>query len=77
MREDAIQFIVGELDDRDKLPRTLAFCSPVTVPTDGDIRNMVAEYLAGFSKQMDDLVTELTSLSEQAKGELAMLDEVD
>jgi hypothetical protein len=76
-REDAIQFIVCELDDRDKLPRTVAFSSPARVSTDADIRNMVAEYLAEFSKEMDEIVAELTSLSEQAKDELAMLNGVN
>jgi hypothetical protein len=74
-RADTLQFIADELEERDKLARTLAFNSPATVLTDADIRNMVAEYLSAFSQEMDEFAAELNNLSKAAKDELAMLDE--
>jgi hypothetical protein len=73
-RSDTIQFIAGALGQRDPLAITVALCLSGTALTGLDLFKEVAEYLAQFSEEMDQLAAEFTALSQQAKDELAMLD---
>jgi acyl-CoA reductase-like NAD-dependent aldehyde dehydrogenase len=72
-RSDTIQFIADALDEKDKLARTLALSSSATALADLDVCKVVAEYLAQFCQEMDQLVAEFTALSREAKDELATL----
>jgi hypothetical protein len=72
-RSDTIQFIADALGQRDPLAITVALCLSGTDLTELDLFKEVAEYLAQFSEEMDQLAAEFTALSQQAKDELAML----
>jgi hypothetical protein len=72
-REETIQFIADDLELRDMLAVSLASPSPATVLTHAKIKSLIIGYLTEFLQEMDSLVTELNSLSKQAKGELTML----
>jgi hypothetical protein len=72
-RFDTIQFIADVLREKDGLARTLARSSSAAGLTELDLYEVVAEYLAQFSQEMDELVAKFTALSREAKDELEML----
>ena len=72
-RFDTIQFIADVLREKDGLARTLARSSSAAGLTELDLYEVVAEYLAQFSQEMDELVAKFTVLSREAKDELEML----
>lgn len=74
-RSDTIQFIADALGQRDTLAMTVALCLSGTALTELDLFKEVAEYLAQFSQEMDQLAAEFTALSQEAKDELATLNE--
>ena len=66
-RFDTIQFIADVLREKDGLARTLARSSSAAGLTELDLYEVVAEYLAQFSQEMDELVAKFTALSRKPK----------